>query len=252
MPVRWSVMRSGETVSTAPIYSGVSREPKEVKRSTASWSAWTRSICDGLICASTTSLSLSGTTSMMSSPRIDHAADRMGGELIDRAADRGDDGLLLDLIVGGDLALEEFVEPRRRLGELLRRLAPHVLVDLDDLQLGPGDLGPGLGDAGDDLPKLAIELRERGISASVMRCVETRSWPRSVRSPSTSSFASALWRRMASSWAFSPTSCCWSWLIFLLELVLLPARARARPRRRHWSRCGWPRRPSGSSAARAT
>ena len=90
---------------------------------------------------------------------IDDAADRVGGELVDRAGDRGDDSLLLELIVGGDLPFEELVEPRRGLGELLRRLAPRVLVDLDDLQLGPGDLGAGLGNAGDDLAKLPVELR---------------------------------------------------------------------------------------------
>ena len=65
----------------------------------------------------------------------DHAADGVHGELVHDAVLGRPDLELLQLVLGGDLALRQLVEFRFVLAELLGDLAPHVLVDLQDLQL---------------------------------------------------------------------------------------------------------------------
>ena len=59
------------------------------------------------------------------------------------------------LILGGDLALDELADLVVGLAQILGDLADHVLVDLDDLQLGLGDLAPRLRPRGDVLRALA-------------------------------------------------------------------------------------------------
>src|SRR5439155_21442797 len=49
-----------------------------------------------------------------------------------------------ELILGGDLALDELADLVVGLAQILGYLADHVLVDLDDLQFGFGDLALGL------------------------------------------------------------------------------------------------------------
>jgi hypothetical protein len=57
--------------------------------------------------------------------------------------------------------------------QLLHDLGAHLLVDLDDLQRGLGDLALRLGDAGDELAALALEVG--GLRSSAERRV---SWTR--------------------------------------------------------------------------
>ncbi len=61
------------------------------------------------------------------------------------------------LVFGGDLALDEFADLVVGLAQILGDVADHVLVDLDDLQLGLGDLALGLRARGDELRALAVE-----------------------------------------------------------------------------------------------
>src|SRR4051812_5524414 len=61
------------------------------------------------------------------------------------------------LVLGGDLALDHFADLVVGLAQILGDLADHVLVDLDDLELGLGDLALGLRARGDVLRTLAVE-----------------------------------------------------------------------------------------------
>ena len=91
--------------------------------------------------------------------RGDHAADRVDGELMHVAGARRADVDPLQLVLGRDLALDELRDLGLDLAQLLHHLGAHLLVDLDDLQRGLGDLALGLRDAGDDLAALALEAR---------------------------------------------------------------------------------------------
>ena len=96
----------------------------------------------------------------------DHAANSVHLRFQHNAVLRGADVDALELIFGGDLALDEFAELGVDLAHVLGDLAAQVLIDLDDLQLSLGDLAFGLGDGGDQLPAFALEPRavalERG------------------------------------------------------------------------------------------
>ena len=94
----------------------------------------------------------------------------MHGELVHGAGDRRPDLELLQLVPGGDLAFGQFVDARAGLGEVARCLAAHVLVDLQDLQLGLRDLGADLRGGGDQLAELAVELGDTafGIAHAVV------------------------------------------------------------------------------------
>jgi len=59
------------------------------------------------------------------------------------------------LILGGDLALDEFAELVVGLAQILGDFADQILVDLDDLQFGLGDLALGLRPRGEILTALA-------------------------------------------------------------------------------------------------
>src|SRR6266702_1999224 len=71
-----------------------------------------------------------------------------------------------ELILGRDLALDRLADLVIGLAQILGNLAHHVLVDLDDLELGLGNLALGLRPRGDVLRTLAVEARavalERG------------------------------------------------------------------------------------------
>ncbi len=83
----------------------------------------------------------------------------MHGRLQHHAVLRRADVDAAQLVLGGDLALDELADLVGGLTQILGDLAGHVLVDLDDLQLGFGDLAPGLGARGDVLPAFAVQPR---------------------------------------------------------------------------------------------
>jgi len=87
----------------------------------------------------------------------DDAAERMHRRLLDDAVLRRADVDAAELVLGGDLAFDQFADLVLGLAQVLGDLAHHVLVDLDDLQLGLGDLALGLGARGDVLRALAGE-----------------------------------------------------------------------------------------------
>ena len=75
--------------------------------------------------------------------RRDDAADRVHGELVDEAVLRRADVDALELVLGRDLALDQFGRSWPRIS---RSSSPtsraQILVDLQDLQLGLGDACP--------------------------------------------------------------------------------------------------------------
>jgi hypothetical protein len=81
---------------------------------------------------------------MMASPGGDDAADGVHRRLQHDAVLRRADVDAAQLILGGDLALDELADLVVGLAQILGDLADHVLVDLDDLQFGFGDLAPRL------------------------------------------------------------------------------------------------------------
>ncbi len=72
---------------------------------------------------------------------------------------RGADVDALELVLGRDLAFDEFAELGVDLAHVLGDFAAQILIDLDDLQLGLGDLALGLRDRSNQLPALALEPR---------------------------------------------------------------------------------------------
>ena len=89
----------------------------------------------------------------------DHAADGMHRRLQHHAVLRRADVDPAQLVFGGDLALDEFADLVVGLAQILGDFADHVLVDLDDLQFGLGDLALGLRARGDVLRPLAGQPR---------------------------------------------------------------------------------------------
>ncbi len=89
----------------------------------------------------------------------DDAADSVHRGLKHHAVLRRADVDALELVLGGDLALDEFADLAVDLARLLGDLAAQIAVDLDDLQLGFGDLAGGLRGLRDQLPGFAIEPR---------------------------------------------------------------------------------------------
>ena len=88
----------------------------------------------------------------------DDAADRIRGRLEHGAVLRRADIGALELILGGDLALDIFADLAVGLAQLLGDVARQILIDLDDLQLDLGDLALGLGGLSDELAALAFDL----------------------------------------------------------------------------------------------
>src|ERR1700730_11416594 len=74
----------------------------------------------------------------------DDAADGMDRGLQHHAGLRRADVDAAQLVFGGHLALDEFADLVVGLAQILGDFADHILVDLDDLQLGFGDLALGL------------------------------------------------------------------------------------------------------------
>jgi HlyD family type I secretion membrane fusion protein len=91
--------------------------------------------------------------------RINDAADRVHGELVHEATLRGADLDALELVLRRHLALDELADLALDVAQLGRHLALEVLVELDDLQLGLGDLTLRGGDRGDELALLAVEAQ---------------------------------------------------------------------------------------------
>jgi hypothetical protein len=100
------------------------------------------------------------------------------------------------LILGGDLALDELADLVDGLAQVLGDLADHVLVDLDDLQFGLGDLALGLRARGDVLRALAGQAGQvalqRGEARDLDQAVELA--PHSSFHTSAISFLSLLLR----------------------------------------------------------
>ena len=88
-----------------------------------------------------------------------HAADGVHLRLQHGAILRGAQVDALELVFGRDLALDEFAELGVDLAHVLGDLAAQILIDLDDLEFGLGDLALGLGDGCDQLPAFALEPR---------------------------------------------------------------------------------------------
>ncbi len=89
----------------------------------------------------------------------DHATDRMYRQLEHRTVLRGANLDALELVLGGDLAFDELANLGLDLAHLLGDIAAQILIDLDDLQLGLGDLAFDLGRAGDQLSAFPLEPR---------------------------------------------------------------------------------------------
>src|SRR6266702_2959056 len=87
----------------------------------------------------------------------DDAADGMHSRLQHHAVLRRADVDAAKLILGGDLALDQFADLVVGLAQILGDLADHILVDLDDLELGLGNLALILRPRGDVLRALAVE-----------------------------------------------------------------------------------------------
>src|SRR6266852_5464859 len=73
----------------------------------------------------------------------DHPADGVNRRLQHHAVLRRADVGPPQLVFGGDLALDEFADLVVGLAQILRNVSDQILVDLDDLQLGFGDLALG-------------------------------------------------------------------------------------------------------------
>ena len=87
----------------------------------------------------------------------DHAADGVDVELVDIAVAGSTDVDALQLVLGRHAALGIFRDLALDLAQLLHRLGAHLLVDLDDLELGLGDAAFRLGDRRDELAALAFD-----------------------------------------------------------------------------------------------
>src|SRR4029077_8870004 len=85
----------------------------------------------------------------------DHAANGMNRRLQHHAVLRGANVDATELVFRGALALDELADLVVGLTQVLGDLADHILVDLNDLQFGFGDLALGLRARGDVLRPLA-------------------------------------------------------------------------------------------------
>ena len=163
--MRWSVVASAEMRVTVPLISGVVRWLKAEKRRQ-------RDLADlHLIDVLRVDLGLDRQVVGVGHDQHDRvaggddAADGMHVRLEHHAVLRRADVDALELVFGGDLALDELADLAVDLAHFLGDLAAQVLVDLDDLQFGLRDLAVGLGDCGDQLPALALEPRRRRVRA---------------------------------------------------------------------------------------
>src|SRR5262249_54823344 len=89
--------------------------------------------------------------------RPDHPSNGMDAELEYGPVLGRADIYTLQLVLGGNLALDEFTDLRVGLAQFLRHFTAEVLVDLDDFELDFGDLALGLRHSSDELRLFAIE-----------------------------------------------------------------------------------------------
>jgi hypothetical protein len=87
----------------------------------------------------------------------DHAADSMNRQLEHGSVLWGANLDALELVLGGDLALDEFADLAVHFAQFLGDLAGEFLVYLQDLQGGFGDLAFGLRRRRDQLTAFAVE-----------------------------------------------------------------------------------------------
>ena len=152
--MRWSVVTSGETRVTTPFSSGVVRWLKADSRSSGLLADL--QFVDVLRIDLGLDLEVVGLRHDHHDGVAggDHAADGVNRRLLDHAVLRRADIDPPQLVFGRDLALDEFADLVVGLAQILGDVADHVLVDLDDLQFGFGDLALGLRDRGDDIARV--------------------------------------------------------------------------------------------------
>ena len=89
----------------------------------------------------------------------DDTSHRMDGELMDAAVLRRADVDALERVLGRNPLLDQLGRLRPDFGQLLADLAAKVLIDLQDLKPGFGDLSPGLRDRRDQRSSFSPEAR---------------------------------------------------------------------------------------------
>ena len=92
---------------------------------------------------------------------MNDAADRVNVGLEHDAVLWRTDVDALELVLGGDLALDELAILGVDLAHVLGDLAAQILIDLDDLQLGLGNFAFGLRDRGDQLRRARLRAARR-------------------------------------------------------------------------------------------
>ena len=88
---------------------------------------------------------------------VDHAPDGVDRQLMDDPALRRADIDALQLVLGRNTTFHKLGVFCLNLAQLLHHLGAHVVINLDNLQLGLGDLAPSLGDSRDQLAPLAFD-----------------------------------------------------------------------------------------------
>src|SRR6266566_8441578 len=141
----------------APLISGVVRWLKAEKRNPAAWPTCNWSMSCGETFASTASKSASGNDQHDRIGGADHTTDGMHRELMHDTVLRCPDLDVLELIFRRHLALDEFPDFHVDLAQLPRDFAAQVLIDLDNLQLGFGDLAARLRRRRERLRAFALE-----------------------------------------------------------------------------------------------
>ena len=97
--------------------------------------------------------------------RRHNTADRMHGEFMHEAVLWSMDIDAFEVILGGNFAFHELGDFRSRVGKILTHVAAQILIDLNDLQFGLGDLTLGLGPAANELTTLAFDPRRLALEA---------------------------------------------------------------------------------------
>src|SRR5262249_37894217 len=89
----------------------------------------------------------------------DHAADRVNGKLKNGSILRGANVVSFELVLGRDFALDELADFAIDLAQFLRDLAGKILIYLENLQRGLGDLALGLRCGRNQLTAFTVEPR---------------------------------------------------------------------------------------------
>ena len=99
---------------------------------------------------------------LMGAPDANTLGNAHGGVIMKLVDEAGGGRAQLDAveqISRGDAAFDQFGFLALDLAEFLDDVGTEFLVDAHALQLGLADLGPGLGDGGDQLPAFALDAR---------------------------------------------------------------------------------------------